>query len=83
MIMKKVPHYTIHKRKEKQKLAEIRTGLPPRKCFFNVISLTLLPQWVFMFWFVLLEPPYPLPLPVSKHFFLEQTCLHNHYIGVY
>lgn len=42
MIMKQVPHYTMHKQ---NKIAKIRTGLPPRKCFFNVISLTPLPQW--------------------------------------
>jgi len=36
MIMKQVPHYTMHK---KNKIVEIRTELPPRKSFFNVISL--------------------------------------------
>jgi len=41
MIMKQVPRYAMHK---KNRIAEIRTGLPPRKRFFNVISLTLLPQ---------------------------------------
>ena len=31
---------------KKNKVKEIRTGLPPRKHSFNVISLTHIPQWV-------------------------------------
>ena len=42
MITKHILTYVMYENRMK----EISIGLPPRKRFFNVISLTHIPQWV-------------------------------------